>query len=61
MPDEILCYRKVYSDADETSEYHKDYLESYKDVADPDTMYHHQAMKKHDWPQFWYCNVERNG
>ena len=25
---------------------------AYKATSDPDTMYHHQAMKQPDWPQF---------
>ena len=49
---EILYYRTIYPDANVTSEYHEDPLQAYNAVADPDTLYHHQVMKQHDWLQF---------
>ena len=47
---EIFCLETLFPH-DTTSRLEHPML-AYKATSDPDTMYHHQAMKQPDWPQF---------
>ena len=48
---EIFCYRAMFPAYAGQEEEHP--LMAYKATSDPDTMYHHQAMKEPDRDEFW--------
>lgn len=50
IPGELLCYEAIYPHNKDPML--KDPLMAYKAVADPDTMYMHQAMKQPDKGEF---------
>lgn len=50
---EIFCYQAMYPDQHAINSPHPmEQIKAFKAIADPDTMYLHQAMKQHDKNKF---------
>ena len=53
VPGDIFFYTTQFTDQDVIKDQSYDPLYAYKATIDPDTLYLHEAMETHDWPQFW--------